>query len=76
MLNSDDPTVKRLLGATPGMGKSLNLDEKWAYNAIKQVGNYGEIFDRNVGKDSPLKLERGLNDLWTRGGLQYAMPIR
>jgi general L-amino acid transport system substrate-binding protein len=76
MLNSDDPTVKRLLGSTPGMGKSLNLDEKWAYNAIKQVGNYGEIFDRNVGKDSPLKIERGLNDLWTRGGLQYAMPIR
>jgi general L-amino acid transport system substrate-binding protein len=76
MLNNDDPNVKRLLGATPGMGKSLNLDEKWAYNAIKQVGNYGEIFDRNVGKDSPLKLERGLNDLWTRGGLQYAMPIR
>jgi general L-amino acid transport system substrate-binding protein len=76
MLSSDDPNVKRLLGATPGMGKSLNLDEKWAYNAIKQVGNYGEIFDRNVGKDSPLKLERGLNDLWTRGGLQYAMPIR
>jgi len=76
MLNNDDPNVKRLLGATPGMGKSLNLDEKWAYNAIKQVGNYGEIFDRNVGKDSPLKLERGLNDLWTRGGLQYAMPVR
>jgi general L-amino acid transport system substrate-binding protein len=76
MTSSDDPNVKRLLGATPGMGKSLNLDEKWAYNAIKQVGNYGEIFDRNVGKDSPLKLERGLNDLWTRGGLQYAMPIR
>ena len=76
MLKSDDPNVKRLLGVTPGMGKSLGLDEKWAYNAIKQVGNYGEIFDRNVGKNSPLKLERGLNDLWTRGGLQYAMPIR
>jgi general L-amino acid transport system substrate-binding protein len=74
--SNEDPNVKRLLGLTPGMGKSLNLDEKWAYNAIKQVGNYGEIFDRNVGKDSPLKLERGLNDLWTRGGLQYAMPIR
>jgi general L-amino acid transport system substrate-binding protein len=75
-MNSEDPTVKRLLGVTPGMGKSLNLDEKWAYNAIKLVGNYGEIYDRNVGKDSPLKLERGLNDLWTRGGLQYAPPIR
>jgi general L-amino acid transport system substrate-binding protein len=76
MAKSDDPNVKRLLGVTPGMGKSLNLDEKWAYNAIKQVGNYGEIWDRNLGKDSPLKLERGLNDLWTRGGLQYAPPIR
>ena len=76
MLKSDDPTIKRLLGATPGMGKALGLDEKWAYNAVKAVGNYGEIFDRNIGKDSPLKLERGLNDLWTRGGLMYAMPVR
>ena len=76
MLKSDDPTVKRLLGATEGMGKSLGVDEKWAYNAIKQVGNYGEIYERNVGKDSPLKLERGLNDLWTKGGLMYAPPIR
>ena len=76
MLKSEDPTIKRLLGATEGMGKSLGVDEKWAYNAIKQVGNYGEIFDRNVGKDSPLKLERGLNDLWTKGGLMYAPPVR
>jgi len=73
---SDDPNVKRLLGVTPGMGKATGLDEKWAYNLVKQVGNYGEVFDRNVGKDSPLKLERGLNDLWTRGGLMYAMPVR
>jgi general L-amino acid transport system substrate-binding protein len=73
---SDDPNVKRLLGVTPGMGKAMGLDEKWAYNLVKQVGNYGELFDRNVGKDSPLKLERGLNDLWTRGGLMYAMPVR
>jgi general L-amino acid transport system substrate-binding protein len=76
MLTSNDPNVKRLLGITPGMGKALGLDEKWAYHLIKQVGNYGEVFDRNVGKDSPLKLERGLNDLWTRGGLMYAMPVR
>jgi general L-amino acid transport system substrate-binding protein len=76
MTKSDDPTIKRLLGATEGMGKSLGVDEKWAYNAIKQVGNYGEIFERNVGKDSPLKLERGLNDLWTKGGLMYAPPVR
>ncbi len=76
MLTSDDPEVKRMLGATPGMGKSLHLDEKWAYNAVKQVGNYGEIFDRNVGKDSPLKLDRGVNALWSNEGLMYAMPIR
>jgi len=76
MTKSDDPNVKRLLGVTPGMGKALGVDEKWAYNEIKAVGNYGEIFERNVGKDSPLKLARGLNDLWTRGGLMYAMPVR
>jgi general L-amino acid transport system substrate-binding protein len=76
MLKSNDPGVKRLLGVTPGMGKSLGVDEKWAYNAIKMVGNYGEIFERNVGQGSPLKLDRGVNNLWTKGGLMYAMPIR
>jgi general L-amino acid transport system substrate-binding protein len=76
MLKSDDPDIKRFLGVTPGMGKSLGLDEKWAYNLVKQVGNYGEVFDHNVGKDAPMKLERGLNDLWTKGGLMYAMPVR
>src|SRR5229473_6708439 len=75
-LKTEDPDVKRLLGVTPGMGKSIGLDEKWVYNIVKQVGNYGEVFDRNVGKDAPMKLERGLNDLWTRGGLMYAPPIR
>ena len=76
MLKSEDPTIKRLLGVTPGMGKALGLDEKWAYSAIKAVGNYGEIFDRNLGMGGPLKLERGLNNLWTKGGLIYAMPVR
>jgi len=76
MTKSDDPNVKRLLGVTPGMGKSLGLDEKWAYNAIKMVGNYGEIFDKHLGLGSPLKLERGYNNLWTKGGLIYAPPIR
>jgi general L-amino acid transport system substrate-binding protein len=76
MLQSKDPQIQRVLGVTPGMGKALGLDEKWAYNIIKQVGNYGEIFDRNVGPKTPLKLERGLNDLWTRGGLMYAIPFR
>ena len=76
MLKSDNPAIKRILGVTPGMGKSLGVDEKWAYNIIKQVGNYGESFERNVGKGSPLKIDRGLNALWTNGGLQYAPPIR
>jgi general L-amino acid transport system substrate-binding protein len=76
MLKSDNPTIKRILGATPGMGKALGVDEKWVYNIIKQVGNYGESFDRNVGMGSPLKIPRGQNALWTQGGLQYAPPIR
>jgi len=76
MLKSDDPDIKRFLGVTEGNGKALGLDEKWAYNIIKSVGNYGEIFERNVGKGSPLKLDRGLNDLWTTGGLMYAPPAR
>jgi len=76
MMKSDNPTIKRILGVTPGMGKALGLDEKWVYNIIKQVGNYGESFDRNVGMGSPLKIARGQNELWTKGGLQYAPPIR
>src|SRR6266853_4951619 len=76
MLKSDDPGVKRMLGVTPGLGKAFGHDEKWAYNAIKSVGNYGEIFDKHLGLSSPLKLERGYNNLWTKGGLIYAIPIR
>jgi general L-amino acid transport system substrate-binding protein len=76
MLKSDNPSIKRILGVTPGMGKALGVDEKWVYNIVKQVGNYGESFERNVGKDTPLKIERGLNALWSKGGLQYAEPIR
>jgi general L-amino acid transport system substrate-binding protein len=76
MLKSEDPTIRRLLGVTPGLGAALGLDERWAYNVIKQVGNYGEVFDRNVGVDSKLKLPRGLNAQWTQGGLQYAPPAR
>jgi general L-amino acid transport system substrate-binding protein len=76
MLKSDNPAIKRILGVTPGMGKALGVDEKWVYNIVKQVGNYGESFDRNVGMGSPLKIDRGLNKLWTQGGLQYAPPIR
>jgi general L-amino acid transport system substrate-binding protein len=76
MLKSANPGIKRFLGVTPGMGAQLGLDDKWAYNIIKQVGNYGEMFDRNIGPKTSLALERGLNALWTEGGLMYASPIR
>jgi len=74
--SSTDPNVRRLLGVEGDMGQGLGLPNEWAYQAIKQVGNYGEIFERNVGMGTPLKIERGLNALWTEGGLQYAMPVR
>lgn len=76
MLKSEDPVIKRMLGITPGFGKALGVDEKWLYAIVKQVGNYGESFTRNLGKDSPIGLERGLNDRWTKGGLMYAIPLR
>ena len=76
MLKSTNPNVQRILGVTPGMGKNLGVDEKWAYNIIKAVGNYGESFERNIGAKTPLKLERGLNQQWTKGGILYAWPIR
>ncbi|TCT09032.1 amino acid ABC transporter substrate-binding protein [Paralcaligenes ureilyticus] len=75
-LKSANPNVQRLLGVTPGAGKNMGVDEKWAYNIIKQVGNYGESFERNVGMGSPLKIARGLNAQWTKGGLMYALPVR
>jgi general L-amino acid transport system substrate-binding protein len=77
MLKSNDPKIQRFLGATPGMCKDLGLpDDKCFYNVIKQVGNYAEIFDRNVGPNTPLKLERGLNALWNNGGIQYPAAFR
>lgn len=76
MLNSDDPNIQRLVGATPGLGAALGLDEQWAYRVIKQVGNYGEVYDRNFGEKSTLKLERTLNRLWTNGGLIYSPPFK
>ena len=76
MKKSDNPGIKRLLGVTPGLGKNLGVSEEWAANAIKAVGNYGEMYERNVGKGSPLKLDRGLNALWTNGGIMYAPPVR
>ncbi len=74
--NSTDPVVKRLLGGEGEMGKNLGLDNEWAYNIVKQVGNYSEIYDQHVGPNTPLKLARGANALWKDGGLQYAMPVR
>ena len=76
MLKSTNPEIQRFLGVTPGLGKALGVDENWVYNIIKQVGNYGEIFDRNVGPNTPLKLERGLNAQWYDGGIMYAAPFR
>jgi general L-amino acid transport system substrate-binding protein len=76
MRASANPEVRRLLGIAPGNGKALGLGESWAYDVIRQVGNYGEIFERNVGRGSPLGLDRGLNRLWTDGGLMYAPPLR
>jgi general L-amino acid transport system substrate-binding protein len=71
------PEVQRLLGqGNNDFGKSLGTDSQWAYRVIKQVGNYGEVFERHIGAKTPLKLQRGQNDLWTKGGLQYAPPIR
>ena len=76
MLKSENPAIKRILGVTPGMGKALGVDEKWVYTIVKQVGNYGESFEKHVGPASLLKIDRGVNKLWTQGGLQYAPPIR
>jgi len=73
---SNDPNVKRLLGLDGPKGKGLGLADDWAYQVVKQVGNYGEAYERNVGKGSPLGLERGINALWNEGGLQYAPPMR
>ena len=71
-----DPGLRRLTGAEGGYGKALGVREDWAVRAIAAVGNYGEMFERNLGRDSPLKLERGANRLWTEGGLMYAPPLR
>jgi general L-amino acid transport system substrate-binding protein len=76
MKTSTDPIIGRILGSTEDTGKLLGLDKEWAYRAIKAVGNYGEIFERNVGPKSPLALPRGLNNLWSKGGIMYAPPVR
>jgi len=68
--------VKRLLWTEGNYGEQLGLTKDWAYRVIKLVGNYGEVFEKNVGQGSPLKIARGINALWTKGGLQYAPPVR
>ena len=74
--SSTDPNVRRLLGVEGVKGEWMGLPDGWGYNIVKQVGNYGEAFERNVGMGSPLGIARGLNALWSKGGLQYAPPIR
>ncbi|TAK96131.1 MAG: amino acid ABC transporter substrate-binding protein [Aquabacterium sp.] len=76
MKASADPAIQRLMGTGEDTGKLLGLDKAWAYKAVKAVGNYGEIFERHVGGQSPLKLPRGANRLWNQGGLIYPPPIR
>jgi len=76
MLKSENPSIKRLMGTSGTAGENLGLKNDWVYQIVKQVGNYGEMFDKNVGKDSPLNIDRGINNLWNKGGLMYSMPIR
>jgi general L-amino acid transport system substrate-binding protein len=75
-LKSDNPEIKRLLGSEQNFGEQFGLTKDWAYRIIKHVGNYAEVFDKNLGVGSPLKITRGLNALWTKGGIQYGPPVR
>jgi general L-amino acid transport system substrate-binding protein len=76
MMSSENPEIRRLLGVDGTFGEGIGLTNDWAANIIKAVGNYGEIFARNIGTDTPLGIERGLNAQWKEGGIQYAPPIR
>ena len=73
---TDNPEIGRLLGSEGNLGGMFGLEKDWAYNVIKSIGNYGEIFERNIGEKTPLGISRGLNQLWTKGGLQYSAPFR
>jgi general L-amino acid transport system substrate-binding protein len=75
-LKSANPEIKRLVGTEGNYGEQLGLTKDWVVRIVKLVGNYGEVFERNVGQGSPLKIDRGLNRLWSKGGIQYAPPIR
>ncbi len=76
MKNGDNPSIKRLLGTEGEFGGAIGISNEWAYNVIKEVGNYAETFNRNVGPDTPLAISRGVNALWSNGGLQYGAPVR
>ncbi|MFG1422265.1 amino acid ABC transporter substrate-binding protein [Roseixanthobacter liquoris] len=76
MINSQNPEIKRLLGSDGKYGEAVGVPNDWVVKIVKQVGNYGEIFDRNLGPATPLAINRGLNKLWNQGGLQYGMPVR
>jgi general L-amino acid transport system substrate-binding protein len=76
MKSSDNPDIKRLLGTEGKYGEAIGLTNDWGYRIVKLMGNYGEVFEKNVGAGSPLKIQRGVNALWSKGGLQYAPPIR
>ncbi len=73
---STNPNTRRLLGVTPELGQSLRLDPAWAFNIIRTIGNYGEIYERTMGENTPVGLPRGPNRIWTEGGLLYALPMR
>lgn len=73
---STNPNTRRLLGVTPELGQALRLDPAWAYNVIRAIGNYGELYERTMGESTPVALPRGPNNLWTNGGLMYALPMR
>ena len=76
MLESPNPEIRRLLGVSGDHGPAMGLDKRWAYEAIRAVGNSAEMFDRHLGAGSPIGLDRGVNALWSKGGLMYAPPIR
>lgn len=73
--NPPTPVVGKLLGATPGIGTRMGLDDDWAYNVIKKLGNYDEIWERNLGQGSPYRLERGINSLWSDGGVLFPILV-
>ena len=75
-LQSESPDIRRLLGVDGDFGEGLGLSADWAYRVVKQVGNYGEVFERDLGQASPLAMERRQNALWSKGGLMYAPPVR